>query len=73
MQPTAAWAGRIIKDEPPVTLPDRPVRVYKTRAYTYFKDDPEEHSVVSICGSAYEDMAQLVANAEKGSWKAASV
>ena len=73
VQPTAAWAGRIIKDEPPATLPDRPVRVYKTRAYTYFKDDPQERSVVSICGSAYEDMAQLVANAEKGSWKAASV
>jgi hypothetical protein len=47
--------------------------VYKTRAYTYFKDDPQERSVVSICGSAYEDMTQLVANAEKGSWKAASV
>ena len=37
--------------------------------YTYFKDDPEKHSVVSICESAYEDMTQLVAKAEKGSWR----
>jgi len=71
-QPAAAWAGRVVKDEPPPTLPDRTVRLHKTRAYTYFKDDPEELSIVSICSSAYEDMAQLVTNAEKGSWKAAS-
>jgi len=69
-QPVAAWAGPVVKDEPPPTLPDRTVRLHETRAYTYFKDDPEERSVVSICGSAYKDMAQLVANAEKGSWKA---
>lgn len=68
--PAAAGATRFVKDEFPSTLPDRSMRLHETRAYTYFKDDPEERSVVSICGGAYEDMGQLVANAEKGSWKA---
>ena len=50
------------------------MRLHETRAYTYFKDDPKKRSIVSICGSAYEDMAQLVARqAEKGNWKAAPV
>ena len=69
--PAAAGATRVIKEAPPTPL-DRTMMLHETRAYTYFKDDPEKRSTVSICGGAYEDMARLVADAEKGSWKAAS-
>ena len=70
--PAAAGATSVAKEVPPTPL-DRTMMLHETKAYTYFKDDPEQRSIVSICGSAYEDMAQLVANAERGSWKAASV
>lgn len=70
--PGAAGAVKVVKDTSPILL-DRAMALHESKAYTYFKDDPEKRSIVSICGSAYEDMAKLVANAEKGSWKAASL
>lgn len=58
-----------VKGEPPPTSSWGPVKLHETKAYAYFKGDPEERSIVSICSSAYEDMAQLVTSAEKESWK----
>ena len=66
--PSAAcsrWGNACRQRGSPAPL-DRTARLRETRAYTYFKDDPEKRSVLSICGSAYEDMAQLVAAKLKG-------
>jgi hypothetical protein len=39
-----------------------------TESYFYFKDYPDER-IVDMCERAYEDMEQLVSEAEKESWK----
>jgi len=76
--------ARWVSFPPPPVAPgarptvDEPQRYYLrkvelARAHIYFKDSPDQGSIVSICGSAYEDMARLVAEAENGSWKAGSV
>jgi hypothetical protein len=69
-----ALIGDIVHESSTDSIPPHPgylpVKIREKRAHTCFKDDPEERSIVSICSSAYRDMAQLVANAEKGSWKA---
>lgn len=69
--PAAAEAPRVGGKTTPTPLV-RSVRIHESRAYTFFKDDPEERSIVSICGSAYENMARFLDDAEKGSWKTTS-